>query len=356
MPPGERVPELEPATARHGLVAIGRNEGQRLVRCLAAARADGAPIVYVDSGSTDGSQQAAREAGAAVVELDASVPFTAARARNAGWRELVRRHPQLEFVQFVDGDCELVAGWTRTAVQFLDGSATHAVVFGRRRERNRTASPYNRLCDMEWDVPPGRVPSCGGDAMMRLRALDEVGGYEDALIAGEEPDLCLRLRARGWHVECLAAEMTLHDADMHRFGQWWRRSVRWGHVLAEGIARRGRAYPSLRAALSAMAWASEFPVLALLLGLLAGPMAAVLVFVAWLLGLGAIGCRSFLHARRRGVGVGDAMLYAASCVLGKFAQFRGMVGYWLHRLVGKQARLIEYKGAPMTPRPGGTLP
>lgn len=354
MPPGERVPELDPALARHGLVAIGRNEGPRLVRCLAAARADGAPVVYVDSGSTDGSQQAALAAGAVVLELAPSVPFTAARARNAGWRELARRHPELEFVQFVDGDCELVGGWTGTALQHLEAHPSHAVVFGRRRERNRSASPYNRLCDMEWDVPPGRALSCGGDAMMRIRALDEVGGFEDTLIAGEEPDLCLRLRARGWVVECIAAEMTLHDADMHRFGQWWRRSVRWGHVLAEGMARRGAAYPSLRSALSAMTWTSEFPVLALLLWTLAGTAAAAIVLVAWLLGLTAIGARSFLHARRRGVGAADAGLFAASCVLGKFAQFRGMVGYWLHRLVGKQARLIEYKGDPAAS--GGGVP
>lgn len=354
MPTGERVPELDPAPPRHGLVAIGRNEGERLVRCLASTRADGAPVVYVDSGSTDGSLHAARAAGAIVVELDATVPFTAARARNAGWRELVRRHPHLEYVQFVDGDCELAAGWTRTAVQFLEGNPAHAVVFGRRRERHRDASPYNRLCDMEWDVPPGRAQSCGGDAMMRLRSLVEVGGYDDSLIAGEEPDLCLRLREHNWHVECMAAEMTLHDADMHRFGQWWRRSVRWGHVLAEGMARRGTAYPSLRRALGAMVWAGGFPVLALLLGVLTGPLAAVLVLDAWLLGLAAIGARSFLHASRRGVGAGDAMLYAASCVLGKFAQFRGMVGYWLHRLVGKQARLIEYKGDPAAS--GGSLP
>jgi len=340
----EQVPELVAATTRHGLVAIGRNEGQRLLRCLASASLDRAPMVYVDSGSTDGSQEAARAAGAVVVELDPSVPFTAARARNAGWRELVRLHPGLEFVQFVDGDCELVAGWTRTAVQFLDASPSHAVVFGRRRERNRDASPYNRLCDMEWDIPPGRVSSCGGDAMMRLRALAEVGGYEDALIAGEEPDLCFRLRGRNWDIQCIAAEMTLHDADMQRFSQWWRRSVRWGHVLAEGVVRRGASYPSLRAALSAMTWACELPFLALLVGALVSPAAAVIVLVAWLLGLVAIGHRAYLHVRRRGAGARDARLFAVSCVLGKFAQFRGMVGYCLHRILRRQARLIEYKG------------
>lgn len=335
---------------RHGLVAIGRNEGQRLVRCLASARRDGAPVVYVDSGSTDGSQEAALAAGAVVVGLDPSVPFTAARARNAGWRELVRLHPDIEFVQFVDGDCELVAGWTNTAAQFLDANPSHAVVFGRRRERNRDASPYNKLCDMEWDMAPGRVSSCGGDAMMRLRALAEVGGYEDALIAGEEPDLCFRLRKRNWDIQCIAAEMTIHDADMHRFSQWWLRSVRWGHVLAEGVARRRTSYPSIRAALSAVTWAGGLPVLTLVLSMFAGSVPALVVLGAWLVGLYAIGCRVFLHARRRGAAAQDARLCAASCVLGKFAQFRGMFGYCLKRLFGRQIRLIEYKGWPRPQR------
>jgi GT2 family glycosyltransferase len=329
--------------SRHGIVAIGRNEGARLVRCLASLGARDVPVVYVDSGSKDGSQQVARDAGARLVELDSHTPFTAARARNVGWRELLRMQPGLEFVQFVDGDCELASGWTDVAVRALDVDASLAVVFGRRRERNRNATPWNRLCDMEWDVSPGRVLSCGGDAMVRVRALAEVGGYEDSLIAGEEPDLCFRLRGRGWQVECIAAEMTLHDADMHRFSQWWRRSVRWGHVLAEGVARRGFLYPGLRRAFSACAWTFGFAALAVLLHLLAGPVAFQVVACCWVGGLAAIWCRSFVHVMRRGVTRADAALYASSCVGGKFAQARGMVGYWLDRLLRRRSRLIEYK-------------
>lgn len=330
--------------SRHGIVAIGRNEGARLERCMASLGAQEVPVVYVDSGSTDGSQQVARSAGAWLVELDTQTPFTAARARNAGWRELMRLQPRLEFIQFVDGDCELASGWPEVAVRALDADASLAVVFGRRRERNRNATPWNRLCDMEWDVSPGRVLSCGGDAMVRVRALAEVGGYEDSLIAGEEPDLCFRLRGRGWQVECIAAEMTLHDADMHHFSQWWRRSVRWGHVLAEGVARRGFRYPGLRRALSACAWTFGFAALAVLLHLLVGPVALLVVACCWAAGLAAIWCRAFLHVLASRVTRADAALYASSCVVGKFAQARGMVGYWRDRLLGRRSRLIEYKG------------
>ena len=66
------------------VVVIGRNEGERLRQCLMSIDKGVAGIVYVDSGSTDQSIALAESLGAQVVELDASIPFTAARARNVG--------------------------------------------------------------------------------------------------------------------------------------------------------------------------------------------------------------------------------------------------------------------------------
>src|SRR5207253_10942968 len=106
------------------------------------------PLVYVDSGSSDGSVAAARAIGAAVVELDMNIPFTAARARNEGFAQLMKIAPASEFVQFVDGDCEIVPGWLERAVATLAGEQRLAVVAGRRRERHPEASAYNRLCDI----------------------------------------------------------------------------------------------------------------------------------------------------------------------------------------------------------------
>ncbi len=236
MRPGN-VPQI------HGLgaVAIGRNEGERLRRCLVSLIERVEHTVYVDSGSTDGSVELARSLGVAVVALDLSVPFTAARARNEGWTALRRVHPDLEYVQFVDGDCEVVEGWLETAHATLAGRPQLGVVCGRRRERFPEASIYNRLADIEWDTPVGEADACGGDAMMRLAALVEVGGFDPTVIAGEEPELCVRLRRAGWRIERLGTEMTLHDAAMSHFSQWWRRALRAGHSFAEGAHRHGGA-------------------------------------------------------------------------------------------------------------------
>lgn len=207
-----------------GVVVIGRNEGQRLERCLVSLAHGADKVMYVDSGSTDGSLQLAANLGVAVLALDMSIPFTAARARNEGFAALQRLLPSMQLVQFVDGDCEVNASWLATAQAFLEQHPAVAVVCGRRRERFPQRSVYNLLCDLEWDTPVGEAKACGGDALMRADAFAAVGGFRPDLIAGEEPELCVRLRANGWKIWRLAAEMTLHDAGMTRFTQWWRRS------------------------------------------------------------------------------------------------------------------------------------
>ena len=231
---------MQDVTGRTGIidaVVIGRNEGARLVACLASLQGVARRIVYVDSGSTDESCGQAAAMGAQVVALDLALPFTAARARNAGLAVLAEDPP--EFVQFVDGDCEIEPGWIDSALAFLAEHPEVAVVCGRRRERDPARSIYNRLADAEWDTPVGEAVACGGDAVMRHDAVAAIGGYRAALIAGEEPELCLRLRRAGWKIWRLDAPMTRHDAAMTRFSQWWRRSRRAGHAFAEGAMLHG---------------------------------------------------------------------------------------------------------------------
>src|SRR5262245_18281724 len=106
----------------------------------------GTTVIYVDSGSTDDSAQWARSHGVDVIELDLVTPVTAARASNAGFRRLKEIAPDLLYVQFVDGDCELEEYWLKSAVSFLDLHSDVGVVCGRRRERHPDKSIYNWLC------------------------------------------------------------------------------------------------------------------------------------------------------------------------------------------------------------------
>lgn len=329
-----------------GIVVIGRNEGQRLVACLASLP-DGIPAVYVDSGSSDNSCANARASGLAVVDLDMSIPFTAARARNAGYHRLIKDHPDIAFVQFIDGDCILDPHWLTTASGAIKAQQDLAIVFGRCRERFPDASLYNAQCDHEWDVPLGDVAACGGNAFVRRVAFDEVGGYQDDIIAGEEPDMCVRLRQRAWRIRRIAGEMVLHDAALLRFSQYWKRSRRSGLAYALHLSRHGEnAIPEWRTVLRRIVvWGGVMPMLAVL-GLLAmpfiGPAGAVMATA--ILGLYLL---RYIRLVRRSRAQGDSWRYAtgnaALMTIDKFAQFIGVATFRLQRLFGQPTRLIEHK-------------
>lgn len=324
-------PGNDPLSGLPAGVIIGRNEGERLVRCLAAARGQLAPLVYVDSGSTDGSVAAARAAGAEVVALDMSRPFTAARARNAGFDRLRATGSLPPLVQFIDGDCELQPGWVPHGAAFLAAHPQAAIAAGRVRERHPDRSVYNRLCDAEWDTPVGETHAIGGIFLCRSDAFDAAGGFDPILIAGEEPELCGRLRAAGWQIWRLPDEMVLHDAAMTRFGQWWKRMRRGGHAAAEAAARPGTGRdPHGQAQVRrALTWGLALPAAALLGALLISPW-FLLLLLAYPLQIARL-------ARRSGTE------WALFNTLGKFAETQGVLGYHRDRRLNRRAGLIEYK-------------
>ena len=319
-----------------GVVAIGRNEGERLKQCLRSA-SEAVLTVYVDSGSTDDSVIWAEASGIAVVALDTTTPFTAARARNAGFHRLRELAPDLDHVQFIDGDCELNRSWPATAVSFLNSNDSACAVYGRRRERFPDRSIYNQMCDREWDVSVGEVTACGGDVMMRVRAFEAAGGFRDELIAGEEPELCIRLRAAGWIIWRLDHDMTLHDAAVLRFGQWWQRHVRSGYAFAQGAHLHGSrperhwVWESRRA----MLWGICIPTLII---------CSLAMFGWW----GALTLLIYpLQILRRVARMNGSWQVRAQFAffeqLSRFPEALGQIRFMRNRLLGRQARLIEYK-------------
>lgn len=299
--------------AAAGVVVIGRNEGERLGPCLQSATQASDRVIYVDSGSKDGSVALARTFGIDVIELDATLPFTAARGRNAGFTRMRALWPDTQFVQFIDGDCELDPHWIDAALAGIAKDARTAVVFGRRRERYPNQTAFNHVCDMEWDGPAGPAESCGGDALVRVEAMLAVGGYDAGLIAAEDNDLCHRLRRCGWTIIRLPDEMTLHDVAMTSWRQWWQRNRRSGHAGAEAWHRRGAEDPRLiKYVLSNLLWAL--------------PPFWLLWPVLW--------WRVYRHS--------DA-IYATHIVLGKVPHCFGQLGFWWTSLRARKTLLIEYK-------------
>ena len=317
-----------------GIVVIGRNEGDRLRRCLTSIESLKARTVYVDSGSTDGSPALAEQLGFKVVCLDPQRSFSAARARNEGFFALKALYHDLQFVQFIDGDCQLVSGWLEKAIKYLMRHPHVAVVCGRRREQKPHASLYNRLCDLEWNTPIGEASACGGDAMARVCAFEAVGGFAPQLIAHEEPELCYRLRKAGWLIWRLDADMSLHDAAMTKFAQWWRRTVRAGYGYAEVSNLHSRTGIWGQETVRAMGWGGALPFLILL-----GAMIEPLVFSLFLVYPIQV-CRI---AWRKGPRDADSWAYAFFAMLAKFSEFYGVAKFYVFKWLHLKGELIEYK-------------
>lgn len=321
---------------KFGVVAIGRNEGERLKRCLSSVSA-GAAVVYVDSGSTDGSSKSARDQGVDVIDLDKSLPFTAARARNDGFRRLREIAPNLSYVQFVDGDCEIADDWLATALAFIEAHQEVGAVCGRLRERYPDRSIYNWLCDREWDGPVGEIRACGGNVLMRASAFHALGGYREDVVAAEDDEFCIRLRAAGWRIWRLKNEMALHDAAIMHFSQWWRRAARGGYAFAQGAYLHGApperhfVWESRRAWL----WGVWLPLACLVTGLTLGPWG----WAAWLIYPMQIARQAM---RNQGY-MGERAWLAIFQVLARFPEGWGQIKFMHDRLFGRRPRLIEYE-------------
>lgn len=322
--------------ANIGAVIIGRNEGDHLVRSLNSIICEVQHIIYVDSDSSDNSRSMAQELGVEVVALDVSIPFTAARARNAGFEQLYNLNPDIEYVQFVDGDCEVADGWIDAAANILENDQRIGVVCGRRRERHPQNSVYNLLCDMEWDTPIGETKSCGGDFMIRAPLFRDVGKFNASLIAGEEPELCVRIRKNGWMVWRTRDEMTLHDANITRFRQWWKRNVRGGFAFAEGAYLHGHKPErhDVAESIRIWLWGLIIPFSILILAFFEP------LFITLLLIYPIQIVRVAIKEKRN---LQQNWVYASFVTLGKFPEMQGQLKFWFGKLLNLKSQIIEYK-------------
>ncbi|WP_299597902.1 glycosyltransferase [uncultured Microbulbifer sp.] len=341
--------ELAEDPLRLGFVVIGRNEGDRLKNCLRsivdAGRSLGEchlenSIVYVDSGSHDGSVEFARNLGCLVVCLDSTIPFTAARARNAGFKHLLQKKPVTKFVQFIDGDCTLEKNWLSTALDSISEQHDAAVVCGRRRELFPEKSIYNLLCDMEWDTPVGETNACGGDFLARRDALESVGAFCEELIAGEEPEMCYRLADKGWKIYRINCAMTAHDAAIDKFRQFWLRSKRSGHAYVERCtihATRSSPY-CVRPVVSIIVLGAILPLIIILTSIFSFKFAVALVLIYLILAV-----KISLAKYRKYKDIYAAFYYGLLTTVGKFAQFSGVLQFIYRRVHRSESRIIEYK-------------
>lgn len=229
------------------IVVIGINCAATLGHCMASVLASdyslGAlHIIYADGGSTDGSLDvAAAFPGVQVLALTPRHPAPGLQ-RNAGWRAGTS-----PLVLFLDADTTLHSQFITTAAAILttEGNGRIGAVYGTRHERNPEGSIYNWIGDLEWNPQVGTArhmltEAFGGDVMIRRSALEQTGGYDDVLVGGEDPELGVRMRLAGWHIQHQAIPMTTHDLATHTLGRHARRAYRTGYGYAAVALRHAR--------------------------------------------------------------------------------------------------------------------
>lgn len=215
---------------RIGIAIIGINESANIADCINAIREVDYPqnlleIIYVDGGSRDESPQIAREKDVKVVELKDTHP-TPGRGRNIGWKNLDTR-----LIQFLDADIIVDPQWFKRAVTHLDEKI--AAVCGLLKEKFPDRNIYHILAQIEWQYETGLCPYFGGGVLLERDILEKTGGFDEGLIAGEDPELSYRIRRKGWSILRIDSLMGIHDIDINSFKGYLKRAFRGGHAYAE---------------------------------------------------------------------------------------------------------------------------
>lgn len=231
----ERLPEID-------CVVIGVNAQATLLRCLNSILESNYPqelihVYYADGGSVDDSVKIAESVPRVrTIQLSPEHP-TPGLGRNAGWKA-----GAAPLVQFLDSDTVLDKNWFRSAVSEF-GSNVGAVT-GNRLEMHPERSVFNWIANLEWNGKAGDAESFGGDVLIKREALQFIGGYDEELVGGEDPELSLRIRLAGWCIRQLDVDMTRHDLAMTKISQYWKRAYRSGYAFAAVIDRYSSQDPS----------------------------------------------------------------------------------------------------------------
>ncbi len=325
-----------------GFVVIGRNEGERLRHCLNALLIFSNPIIYVDSGSSDSSCKIARSMGCIVHELSADKPFSAARARNEGFDKLIQLYPDVSYVQFLDGDCIIDSHWPSHAEEYLDTHPECAAVVGILKEINSINNIYKSLISIEWARTSGEIVDFGeflGNHLIRSSAFKQVGGFNPNVIAGEDSELGVRLVLAGYQLHKIDIDMCKHDAEIKNFKQWWRRSVRAGHAIAQRAYLNGKTplKDCIRERRSTIFWAIIIPLITISMGPFIGYYSLIL-----LSGYLLIGYRTYRYSLAKGATHKIAVLRGIDIILTKFANAIGLILFYKN-LARNNYQIIEYK-------------
>jgi GT2 family glycosyltransferase len=168
-------------------------------------------VVLIDDGSTDGTADYVRSRWPSVRVLEQEN-----RGISAAMNRCLEEGRGSDYVALLNNDVEIAAGWAAAIVRGLDadpeaGSATGKMLDYTQRDVLDGAGDEMRWSSGCWrrghgehdrgqyDTPEYVLSPCGGAAVYRSKAVDDVGGFDSDFVAYyEDVDWGLRSQLRGW--------------------------------------------------------------------------------------------------------------------------------------------------------------
>ena len=185
------------------IIVIGRNEAQRIEKCLRSVFAslpsrEDCEVIYVDSASEDDTVAIASRFPIRILQLRNSWKLSPSAGRYIGYQ-----HARGKYLLFVDGDSLLFKRWLINACAFLDNNPTCGGVAGimhqayLSRKGNCIAVAKNYFSQRPSE-PVRQAVSLSGIAMYRRDAMEKAGTFNPFLTTGEECELALRIQDAGY--------------------------------------------------------------------------------------------------------------------------------------------------------------
>ena len=196
------------------VILISKNQAWNVRRMIESVQRETAhlancEILLVDSASSDGTTEIARDFPIGVIRLRDSQALTPAAGRYIGFK-----NTRGAFVLFLDGDMELCPFWLKKALANMKNRPEIAAITGERIDLPVATRPQDKPDLQKIEHDPGTlVEKGGGAALYRRQVLEKIGQFNPFLCSDEEPELCLRIRHNGYQILELEQTIVFHYSD-----------------------------------------------------------------------------------------------------------------------------------------------
>ncbi len=321
-----------------GVVVVATNDNASPKTAIHSA-GDGRAIVFVAVGGAPDATAIAKSAGAVIAEGPDRSFSPAGRARNAGYRQLKKIAPHLQYVQFVDAETTLDPDWIETAEKFMARRPEVSIVAGGLKTHSGSNMALASTGARNHADEEGEIQCVlGGSALMRVESFEAAGGFRGDLLTAETVDLCIRLRRRGARIWRLDETMGLRQPASKSVG-WWSQSRQRGFDNAYCASLHGG--PPERVGMLdtvlAVVWGFIFPAAVIIAATLGAVLATKLspatppIMIAGAIlafGAGVFALRIAASIIFRGVFKLSSWKTAVPIVMGRAPEFLGACKLW----------------------------